>query len=69
MIYAKLLTSIYNQFIEHGFENNLKKKVVNDLLNTGTYENDDILEKEDIEEMCLVAAKIQLLSSDIIQSV
>ena len=36
------------------FKNNLKKEVINNLLTT--FENDDRLEEEDIEEMCLIAA-------------
>ena len=55
MIYSKTINQYLYQFIEHGFKNNLKKKVINNLLTT--YESDDRLEEEDIEEMCLIAAK------------
>ena len=54
MIFSKTIDQYLYQFIEHGFKNNLKKNVINNLLIT--YENDDRLE-EDIEEMCLYLAK------------
>ena len=54
MIYSKTINQHLYQFIEHGFKNNLRKEVINNLLTT--FENDDRLE-EDIEEMCLIAAR------------
>ena len=55
MIYSENIHQFLYQFIEHSFKSNLKKEVINDLL--VTYENDDRLDEEDIEEMCLVTAR------------
>ena len=54
MIYSKTIVQYLYQFIEHGFKNNLKKKMINDL--STAFENDDRLE-EDVEEMCFIAAR------------
>ena len=42
MIFSKTIDQYLYQFIEHGFKNNLKKDVINNLLIT--YKNDDRLE-------------------------
>ncbi len=55
MIYSENIHQFLYQFLEHGFESDLKKTVIGDLLTT--YENDDRLDEEDIEEMCLVTAR------------
>ena len=55
LIFSKTIDQYLYQFVEHGFKNNLKKDVKNNLLIT--YENDDRLEEEDIENMCLVSSK------------
>ena len=54
MIYSENVNQFLYQFIEHGFKNKLKKDMIRNLLST--YENDDRLDEEDIEEMCLVTA-------------
>ena len=51
MIYSKTINQYLCHFVKHGFKNNLKKKETNNLLTT--YENNDRLEEEYIEEMCL----------------
>ena len=54
MIYSENVNQFLYQFIEHGFKNKLKKDMICNLLST--YENNDRLDEEDIEEMCLVTA-------------
>ena len=55
MIFSETINQYIYQFIEHGFKNNLKKEVIHNLLSI--YENNEELEEEDIEGMCLVSAK------------
>ena len=55
LIYSENIHQYLYQFIEHGFKNNLKKEKIMDLLTT--YEEDDRLDEEDVEDMCIVAAR------------
>ena len=55
MIYSQTINQHIYQFIKYGFENNLKKDIINNLLYE--YESSDELVEEDIENMCLVAKK------------